>query len=294
MKRSVNSLALAVVVIAAVQAIYHDHQFREETVVARQALRDAPGSTEAFDQLRDAAPDAGMAVPDAVPVRVQAGGDQPLFDGLRDLLGRGSYSGQAPLEEVPQEGHGKTNPDPYNIWTQNCHTAANKFVCSISDKSKVGIIACGGNPTEEPAYHTVNWIVLSKGQTCVYGWGRSCCWDATTIPPDISSGEGKRCARSACGKQYCSGTRCLAPGQFVEWPDAGTCSLIAAGGKPDHPEYLELDFSPDRGTQCLKCCDDRAALWSWGKWSSASKAQFEEQRQDFRVKCGNGCRNIFR
>lgn len=198
--------------------------------------------------------------------------------------------------EVPRAGMGMLPPEPYNIWTRNCHTAANKFICATNDKSRVGVVACrGADSPNRIGGHTPNWIVLSKGQTCIYNWGRSCCWNAMETPPNIASGEGKKCAETACGKQYCTETSCMSAGEYVEWPDTGICSLVAAGGKPNHPEYLELDFNPGKKEECLRCCDSRADHWpNKEPWLSNKRREFENQRKEFRLKCQNGCRNIFR
>jgi hypothetical protein len=192
---------------------------------------------------------------------------------------------------VPKVGHGSQGAYDYDIWQHNCHTAANAFLCFAPDRSKAGIVACGGDPRVDPAHHTFNWIVLPT-QTCLYNWGSECCWPETSVPPNIASGPGKACAVKGCGEQYCKGTHCLPPGKNVERPSVAVCAIIEMGGRSDGVLPVHPDMSPERKPACNVCCDSRSNMWNWDK-SLGDKVKFEKEREKFRAGCKNYCDAIF-
>jgi len=211
--------------------------------------------------------------------------------------------------DIPDVGHGQTGPWDYNIWGSpkdakqgqgNCHNAADMFLVAARKKGNAaGILVCGGKPESSPAYHTANWIVL-KTKTCMVNWGdSSCCWSGTASPPDISSGKAKQCAQKTCGDQYGADTRCLAPGQFVERPGPYVCALVAAGGQANQTVDA-LQWAPERKGACLKCCQDRADMWTVDPKKAGESDQafqkrskkWESRRKAFYDRCTPFCRNF--
>lgn len=195
-------------------------------------------------------------------------------------------------------GHVKPAPDRYDIYSTNCHTAANRTVCAARDRSKVGVLACKGDPTVSLGNHTANWMLLPDGHACIYNWGQACCWEDAGSPPDISAGRGQQCAQWACGDQYCGlsvehKTRCLPAGEKVEMPGPLACTVIAAGGKPNETSIAEPNFSLGRRPSCLSCCDQRAAHWDNVAWTADRQAEREKDKQDFIAKCRTHCNGFF-
>lgn len=196
--------------------------------------------------------------------------------------------------QISPVGHAKPIPDPYDIYSTNCHTAANRTVCAARDKSKVGVLACGGDPTTSPAHHTANWMLLPSGHACIYNWGRACCWEDAGSPPNIAAGPGMACAIKACDDQYCDKTRCLPAGEKVEMPGPLVCTVIAAGGKPNATAIENPDFGAGRRPACLGCCQERASYWDGLGWTGAKKEKMDKDKQDFAVKCKAHCDGFFR
>lgn len=197
------------------------------------------------------------------------------------------------LKDIAPVGHANPVPDPYDIYSKNCHTAANRTVCSARDRSKVGILACGGDPKVSPAHHTANWLLLDNGEACIYNWGRSCCWKDTGSPPNIVSGPGLACAQQACATQYCDDTRCLPAGEQVERPGPLVCTVIAAGGKPNGIYIENPDYSPANRPACLTCCTERMNYWEKVQWTGDQEAKRVKDKQDFARKCHKYCNGFF-
>jgi len=206
----------------------------------------------------------------------------------RDLELRAQYQ-----RDIAPRGHAEPVPNPYDIYSDNCHTAANRTVCSARDKSKVGILACGGDPKTSPEHHTANWLLLGNGEACIYNWGRSCCWKDTGSPPNIASGPGLACAKQACATQYCDDTRCLAAGEKVEMPGPLVCTVVAAGGKPNGIYIENPDYSPANRPACLDCCDKRTKYWDTIGWTGDREKKRLEDKQKFSEKCRKYCNGFF-
>ncbi len=197
------------------------------------------------------------------------------------------------LKEITPVGHAKSVPDPYDIYSKNCHTAANRTVCAARDKSKVGILACGGDPKTSPEHHTANWLLLDNGEACIYNWGRACCWKDQGSPPNIVSGPGLACAQQACSTQYCDDTRCLPAGEKVEIPGPLVCTITAAGGKPNAIYIENPNYSPANRPACLACCDKREKYWDAIGWTGALEEKRVKDKQMFASKCRKYCNGFF-
>ena len=225
---------------------------------------------------------------------------------------------------VPTVGHNAPNqPALYDIWALNCHSQANLFVAMATNAGvEAGVLACQGDPMESPAYHTAGWALAGRGRTCIYNWGRQCCWDAAVSPPNVVNGPGNACAREACGAQYhAAQTRALPEGILVESPGPQSCAIFAAGGPlnmqkgraiaalvergstgagtvrvpvhPDLPEGALLTFSQDRLNPCYACCDQRADMWSGNQAASVTLRMAKAREQKFRTQCTTMCRRVF-
>lgn len=228
-------------------------------------------------------------------------------------------------DPVPNAGHKSSfHPSEYNIWSVNCHTESNLFAAMAFARGVPGgILACKGTPQTSPGYHTAAWAQTPEGQTCIYNYGRPCCWDGTALPPNIESGRGLQCAQQACGNQYVKGvTRVMPPGELVESPGSHVCATEAAGAPltilpgaaidalservrtgaetiqaratPTHPDGATLTFTPDRLKACLKCCGGRAGMWSGAVKSSPNPAMHQARQQDFQRSCQTACRAVFK
>jgi hypothetical protein len=81
--------------------------------------------------------------------------------------------------ETPGDySHGRWGVQGYNIWSWNCHTAANSFVLTgLSNQSlasRRGIVVCNARAQTTPEHHSFNWEVRPGGRTCLYNWGLQC------------------------------------------------------------------------------------------------------------------------
>lgn len=191
-------------------------------------------------------------------------------------------------------GHEDSQCVGYDIWSANCHTAANNFCRLNPDKiDRIGILSCTSLAPSSPAGHTANWEVKPDGEACIYNWGTACCWATDgAIPPDISQGRGQECAQRACGTQYGVDTTVTLPaGQLVETPGHAVC----AGSQAMRDQYGAS------ASGCFTCCDERASYWSsWcrpapegGVGPTLSLAQCFEQRQSFLQQCQILCNGYY-
>jgi hypothetical protein len=172
-------------------------------------------------------------------------------------------------------GHQLSQCTGYNIWSANCHTAANSMTLQNLGQNDTGVFACQGNPETSPAYHTINWQVRQSPNcpgggncTCMYGWGQSCCWADTAVPPNLNSAAAQNCAAKLCIGQYNAdaGTaHFLPPGQLVEIPGPAVCVRQTSGG---------TNFDPSLKGACLSCCDTRANYWNASQWGRDYKIEF--------------------
>lgn len=183
--------------------------------------------------------------------------------------------GMAPAACDIYLGHQLSQCIGYNIWSANCHTAANSMTVQNMGQNDTGIFACAGNPETSPAYHTINWQVRPSPHcadggtcTCMYGWGQRCCWPDTAIPPNLNSAAARNCASQLCIGQYNpdAGTaHFLPPGQLVEIPGPAVCVRQTSGGN---------NFDPSLNGACLSCCDERANYWPAAEWGRNYKIEF--------------------
>lgn len=210
----------------------------------------------------------------------------------------------------------------YDIWANNCHTQANLFTAHAQGAgADGGALVCRGNPEDSPMYHTANWSTAG-GQTCILNYGERCCFDPTGSPPDLSAGRARQCAQWACGAQYKPDeTRALPPGMLVEMPGPHVCAFEAAGGpvntmrgtavdalvdhartgartvrvppSASHPGGFDLTFTSDRLEPCLKCCGERAGLWSGNSAASVTRNLAQGREANFRRQCASACRASF-
>ena len=183
----------------------------------------------------------------------------------------------------------------YNIWTDNCHNAANFCVAHPPrDSLKTGIISCRGNlAIREQGGHTFNWSISQKNEStyeaCTYNWGKSCCWlldsRKTEDPPNISSGSAQACVQKGCGNQYdFSLTRALRSRELVQIPDQWACVRKVQGIPANDPVVLSLAQRGKAGdlNACLVCCQDYASAWMSPQWGKAKQNGF---RQNCRYLC---------
>jgi hypothetical protein len=150
---------------------------------------------------------------------------------------------------------------PYDIHDWNCHHYA--AACVTDNPSQtVGVVACAHRPLWPEAGHTVNWVRYLT-HTCIVEPqdGSQCCWQTAPdapMPPDISSGDGARCAEAMCGDQYvppdggiplfCEQTQCWPVHRLPRIPMALDCAVENQGDQ----------------ASCLACCDDRGNMWDDG------------------------------
>jgi hypothetical protein len=171
-------------------------------------------------------------------------------------------------------GHQVSKCIGYNIWSANCHTAANVTTIQNAGAGDTGIYACAGTPETSPGYHTINWQVRQSPNcpdggtcTCMYGWGVPCCFPGTGIPPTINTPAAQACADQLCLGQNTpdAGALVLPPGQLVEIPGPAVCVQNVSGG---------TNFSASNNAACLSCCDDRANAWPGNQWGRNYKVEF--------------------
>lgn len=271
---------------------------------------------------------ASLALPAAAADRFDGGGSGGggLLGSVRrsevpEIVGREV----TPSGEAPAGGHNvpSHHASQYDIWKLNCHTQANSFAAQAAMRGlPAGVLACQGNPESSPQFHTANWAVQPGGQTCIMNWGQTCCWEGASSPPDLSDGRARQCAQWACGDQYKEDqTRAMEPGKLVESPGPHSCAVEAAGGPPTllpgmavtamterrrtgaetvqvpayphHPDGATLTFTEDRLEPCLRCCEQRASLWSGVEGASVTPNLAAGREDTFRRQCLSTCRGAF-
>lgn len=170
----------------------------------------------------------------------------------------------------------------YDIWRNNCHTAANAGV--LDSPSNTGIVACKPGQTgmgprgRGVGGHTFNYR-LEGGNTSYFNWGPPPCVCPGTPPASYSTpGCHRACVEGMCGGQFDAGqTRALPVGQLVEVPSASIC----AGQTHDAGGGLGA---------CNTCCDTRANT----NWSGAPDDPLNSNREAFRGECKAFCAGFFR
>jgi hypothetical protein len=170
----------------------------------------------------------------------------------------------------------------YDIWRNNCHTAANLGV--LNSPSNTGIIACRPNETgmgprgRGVGGHTFNYV-LEGGNTSYYNWGPPPCVCPGTPPANYSApGCHRTCVEQMCGGQFDPNrTSALPVGRLVEVPGVSIC----AGQTFDKGGSV---------SDCNKCCDDRANT----NWSGAPDDPHNANRESYRAECKSFCQGFFR
>ncbi|MCB0057914.1 MAG: hypothetical protein KDE45_12850, partial [Caldilineaceae bacterium] len=182
-----------------------------------------------------------------------------------------------------------TADNRYDIWQDNCHSAANS--CVLQDPAHNGIVACGGDPrcSDNPGDHTFNYIVDPKTNTVQYwNWGSPCSHGPcplpvpSTVPADPNNCH-RKCIMEGCGKQFDGAEVIYGPGQGVEIPGPSTC--VSSVSKA-HGGRFDTQF----GSECLECCDTRADVWPN---DNPTYRQRGCDQQDFRSACETLCMGFF-
>ncbi len=195
----------------------------------------------------------------------------------------------------PGTGHAGP-PDPYNIYVQNCHTATNQCTLTAPEGEVRGALICGAAAITTPTTHSASWGIFVQNRmsvTCIYNWGRACCWQGATNPPDVSSGDGLRCAKWACGDQYRPGTTTLPAGDMVEIPGYAACVREVTTGAVNDPvagrDGLEDALKDPASSQasCLACCTRRANMWNGSGYDNPIF------KNDFLTQCRALCTGFF-
>ena len=175
----------------------------------------------------------------------------------------------------------------YNIWQDNCHSAANVSV--LKSPQDTGIVVCGGNPEGpgNPGDHTFVYKTSTDSTgsvtTTYYNWGDDC--QCPGAPTTFTYGSGschETCISGFCDDQYGSEVRILPPGQLVEIPGASVCVTEVSeetGG------FDESDYEA-----CATCCDVRADWWP----NTPDFTGRGKDSEDFRAACLNECEAFFR
>lgn len=194
------------------------------------------------------------------------------------------------LGEPAGQGH-LGPPDPYDIFAWNCHSNSNLCTLNAPPGEQRGPCVCHPSAVNTPAHHSFSWIIREyngASWTCIMNYGQACCWQANQNPPDISGGDGQRCARWACGNQYrATQTRCLPAGTLVEIPGPSACVRQALGIGPNElgigsrPVAAIEDDLPGNRQRCLACCAYRGHMW--GSYQPA-------EQQNFLQQCNTLCR----
>jgi hypothetical protein len=177
----------------------------------------------------------------------------------------------------------------YDIWQDNCHSAANS--CVMQDPDHNGIVACGGDPkcSDNPGNHTFNYIVDPLTNEVQYwNWGGACSHGPCPgpVPSSVPSDPNNchlKCIKDFCGSQFDGDEEIYDPGQTVEIPGPSTCATSvskAHGGS----------FKTKYGPECLDCCDKRADVWPNNKPSYQQRGC---DQQDFRSACKTLCMGFF-
>jgi hypothetical protein len=187
-------------------------------------------------------------------------------------------------------------PDPYNIYIWNCHSNTNLCTLSAPASETRGALVCHSGAINTPAHHSASWATFNLNGvdwSCIYNYGRSCCWQAAGDPPDISSGDGRTCAQWACGTQYNAGqTQTLPAGQLVEVPGYSACvrEIVTAPndiGVSAEEVSTALDDAMANQVACRNCCDRRGSLWDHTGFDVPAMVQ------DFMTHCYTMCDGFF-
>ena len=178
----------------------------------------------------------------------------------------------------------------YDIWSKNCHTAANEFCLDSNRKmpsAACGIVKCAANFDNESIQgHTFNWRIEGN-QTCFYNWGNKECVDGTTVPPDMSRDDITYLVLEMCGPGQAVVERpeALKPGEMVENPSPSACLDEQIDLRPSvGPDENGMITDPDFRAACYQCCVTRADTWPCNKDDSKCADKFK-----FLKECKSNC-----
>jgi hypothetical protein len=187
------------------------------------------------------------------------------------------------------EGCSPNHCDPgadnrYDIWQDNCHSAANS--CVMKHPKTAGIVSCGGKPQclDNPGNHTFNYIINPNGTVTYWNWGIPCGPCSGPPPPankiDPTDCHGA-CIKKGCGKYFNGDEEVLPLGETVEIPGPSTCVTKV---------FDEHGFDPKWGGECYACCDRRADVW---RNDIPKYKQRQCDREDFRHACKELCQGFY-
>lgn len=169
----------------------------------------------------------------------------------------------------------------YDIFRNNCHTAANKGVAE--SPTDTGIVACvpastGVGPRGKGiGGHTFNYVI-KDGNTSYWNWGPPPC-ECPGTPPASYAPEGchRTCVERMCLGQFDAGsTKALPVGQLVEVPGPSICAA----------QTFEADGTVD---DCNACCDERADT----PWGGPPTDPLDAVRDSYRRDCQSFCTSFF-
>lgn len=180
--------------------------------------------------------------------------------------------------------HLQTDPNWfYDIYSNNCHTAANLGV--LNSPNNTGIIMCQSNYTgvgitgNGVGGHTFNYVSNLDGSTTYWGWGESCGPCAGAPPANYSQpGCHRNCVDKLCLGQFTvEHTHPLPVGQLVEVPGPSFCARQAFYGGGNN-------------ASCHACCDQRADAWNH---TLDPLGVQQQQRENYRQSCHQLCNGFF-
>lgn len=192
------------------------------------------------------------------------------------------HSAEAAQNPVQVVSHLQPTPAGwyYDIFRNNCHTAANLGV--RNSPLDTGIVACRPGETgvgprgNGVGGHTFNYVV-GGGNTSYYNWGPPPCVCAGNPPADYSAaGCHRTCVEPMCLGQFDSTTRALPVGQTVEVPGPSICAAQT--------------FGTGTLANCNTCCDNRANT----NWAGAPNDPTDALKESYRYECKQSCANVFR
>jgi hypothetical protein len=192
------------------------------------------------------------------------------------------HSAEAATNPVQVISHLQPKPPGwfYDIFRNNCHTAANLGV--RNSPGDTGIVACRPNQTglgprgNGVGGHTFNYVV-GGGNTSYYNWGPPPCVCPGTPPASYATaGCHRTCVDRMCLGQFDSTTRALPIGQTVEVPGPSICAAQT--------------FGTGSLGDCNTCCDTRADT----RWSGPPDDPTNALRETYRYECKQSCTNVFK
>ena len=180
---------------------------------------------------------------------------------------------------------------PYEIYTNNCHHAANAGLSQWRDV--MGVLKC--SETEYYLGHAANYsigpcpsgdakctsICATEPQKGIDG--DPCCWEQTTGEAvNVTTGEGESCAKVKCGLEAYGKQSVLPLGKLYAGDGPSNCALRMFRSKS--PSFNVTDVLR---TQCKTCCGEQTDRWKDHKEYEATRIAFDKE-------CRNLCDNMGR